>query len=53
MLKGTIPSVLLFFKNINQSLPPLEQIFIVKPQGLHVILGEIRPRVYTYYVIPC
>ena len=51
-LKGPIPSVLVSFYNVNQMPIPLELIFTVKPQGLHVLLSEIQ-NVFTYYVIPC
>ena len=31
------------FYNVNEMpMSPIEQIFIVKPQGLHVLLSEIR-----------
>ena len=31
----------------------LEVIFIVKSQGLHVLLSEIWQCIFTYFVIPC
>ena len=47
LLKGPILSVLVFlFTRFIKSLCPLELIFIVKPQGQHVLLGEIRQGIY-------
>ena len=44
-LKGPIPSILVFLlTTLIKSLCPLELISVVKPQSLHVLLGEICDR---------
>ena len=48
MLKGPIPSVLVLHIRMQiKCLCPLELRFIVKPQGLHVLLGEMRQCIYV------
>ena len=47
-MEGPIPSVLAFlFTMLIKSPFPLERIFIVKPQGLHVLLSEIPQCIYV------
>ena len=46
--KGPIPSVLVFIFTLQiKCLCLVELIFIMKPQGLHVLLGEIRKCTYA------
>ena len=45
VLKGPIPVSVFLFTIQIKCLCPLELIFIMKPQGLHVLLGEIWQRV--------
>ena len=45
MLKGPIPFVSVF--NVNQKPTTLELMLIVKPQGRHILLSEIRQCIHV------